>query len=102
MKIRRGDKVKIIAGKDRGKEGMVERVYRKQSKVLIPQINVFKKHVKKSEEFPQGGVVELPRPLDVSKVMVICPKCKKPTRVGFLLERGKKFRLCKKCQNKIL
>jgi LSU ribosomal protein L24P len=50
---------------------------------------------------PQGGIIDVPRPLDVSKVMLICPKCKKPTRVGFLVDGKKKFRLCKKCQSKI-
>jgi len=101
MKIRKGDKVKVIYGKDKGKEGMVERVYRKQNKVLIFGVNLYKKHVKKSEQFPNGGIIEVPRPLDVSKVMLICPKCKKPTRVGFKKEDKKKFRFCKKCKSKI-
>ena len=99
MKIRKGDKVKIIYGKDKGREGVVEKVYRKSKKVLIPGINMYKKHIKKSEEFPQGGVIELPRPIDVSKIMLVCPKCKKPTRVGYKLQDNKKFRFCKKCQS---
>lgn len=101
MKIRKGDKVKVIYGKDRGREGIVEKVYRKAMKVLIPGINLYKKHVKKSEQFPQGGVVEIPRPIHVSKVMLICPNCKNPTRVGYKLVEGKKFRICKKCKNTI-
>ncbi len=99
LKIRKGDKVKIIYGKDKGKEGVVEKVYPKSGKLLIPGINLYKKHVKKSEQFPQGGVVEIPRPIDVSKVMLICPKCKKPTRVGYKLTGDKKFRICKKCKS---
>ncbi len=97
MKIKKGDKVKVIYGKDRGRTGTVERVYKKRMMVLIPGINIYKKHVKKSEEFPQGGVVEVPRPINVSKVMLICPLCKKPTRVGYQIKDGKKYRVCKSC-----
>ena len=101
MKIRKGDLVKVIYGKDKGREGKVEKVYPKQNKVKISGINVYKKHVKKSEQLPQGGIVELPRPLNVSKVMLICPVCKKPTRVGYKKEGKRKFRYCKKCDSKI-
>jgi len=101
MKIKKGDKVKVIYGKDKGKEGVVEKVYKKTNKVLIPGVNLYKKHIKKNEKMPQGGIIDIPRPLDVSKVMLICPKCKKPTRVGFFKEGKKKFRICKKCESKI-
>ena len=101
MKIKKGDKVKVIYGKDKGREGKVEKVYRESRKVLIAGINVFKRHVKKNEKMPQGGIVEIPRSLDVSKVMLICPKCDQPTRVGFVIEKSKKTRICKKCQSKI-
>jgi len=101
MKIKKGDKVKVIYGKDKGREGVVEKVYRKANKILILGINLYKRHIKKSEKMPQGGIIDVPRPLAVSKVMLICPKCKKETRVGFLLENGKKFRICKKCKSKI-
>lgn len=99
MKIRKGDKVKIIAGKDKNRQGKVEKVYRKQNKVLILGINIYKKHIKKSEKFPQGGVVEIPRPIDVSRVMLICSHCDKTTRVEFVVEKNKKKRRCKKCQS---
>ena len=101
MKIKKGDKVKVIYGKDKGKEGVVEKVYRKAKKILVPGINLYKRHIKKNEKMPQGGIIDIPRPFDISKVMLICPKCKKPTRVGFLIEEKKKFRICKKCQSKI-
>lgn len=100
MKIKKGDKVKITGGKDRGREGKVERVYPKQNKVLVSGVNIYKKHIKKSNQAPQGGVVEVPRPLDVAKVALICPKCSKVTRVGYLGEKGKKLRVCKKCKSK--
>lgn len=101
MKIKKGDKVKVIAGKDKGREGVVERVYSKQNKLLIPKVNIYKKHIKKTESAPQGGVVDVPRPLDVAKVALICPRCGKLTRVGYKIEGKKKFRICRKCKNKI-
>jgi large subunit ribosomal protein L24 len=99
MKVRKGDKVKIIAGKDKGKEGVIERVYVKQSVVVIPGMNMFKKHVKKSEQMPQGGLVDIPRPLNSAKVMLICPKCHKATRVQYKIEKDHKKRMCKQCKS---
>lgn len=101
MKIKKKDKVKIIYGKDKGREGTVEKVYSKSNKILILGINIYKKHIKKNEKMPKGGTVELPRPLDVSKVMLICPKCTKTTRVSYKIEKERKFRVCKKCQSRI-
>ena len=99
MKILKGDKIKVVYGKDKGREGKVERVYKKQNKVLIEGINIYKKHVKKSEQSPKGGIVEIPRAMDVSKIIVICPKCSKPTRIEIKREKGKKQRVCKKCKS---
>jgi len=101
MKIKKDDTVVVIAGKDKGQQGKVERVYKKSGKVLIPQINMYKKHMKKTEQMPQGGIVDIPRPLEVSNVMLVCPKCKKPARVGLEVVDGKKFRVCKKCNKRI-
>jgi large subunit ribosomal protein L24 len=101
MKIRKGDKVKVIAGKDKGRDGVVDRVYTKTDQVLISNINMYKKHVKKNDQMPQGGVVDLPRPLDAAKVMLLCPKCNNMTRVGYEVVKGKKQRVCKKCSSKI-
>lgn len=101
MKIKKGDKVKVIYGKDKGREGLVSKVYIKKNQILILGVNIYKKHVKKNEQMPQGGRVDIPRPLAVSKVMLICSKCLKLTRVGYKLEKGKKYRVCKKCDSKI-
>lgn len=101
MKIRKGDKVKIIAGKDKDREGVVERVYRTSGKIVIPGVNIYKKHIKKSEKTPQGGVVEVPRAMDVAKVMLICPKCGKTVRVAYEIVKTKKFRICVKCKSRI-
>lgn len=99
MKIKKGDKVKIVAGKDHGREGVVEKVYVKQNTVLVPGLNLYKKHIRKNEKMPQGGVVEIPRALGAGKVMLVCPKCKKVTRVGYAVENGKKTRICRKCKS---
>lgn len=99
MKILKGDKVKIIVGKNKGKLGKIEKVYKKQNKALILGVNIYKKHIKKSEKVPQGGVVEVPRPIDVSKVMLVCPKCGKTTRISYTLEKNQKHRTCKKCKS---
>ena len=101
MKLRKGDKVKVLTGKDKGRDGQIERVYQKAETVLITNINMYKKHIKKSEKMPQGGVVEIPRPIKYSKVMLVCPKCSKPTRAQYQIKNGKKTRICKNCKNKI-
>lgn len=99
MRIIKGDKVKIISGKNKGKEGVVEKVYKRQNTLLIPGINLYKKHIRKNEKMPQGGVVEIPRPLATNKAMLVCPKCKSTTRVGYEVEKNKKTRICKKCKS---
>ena len=102
MKFKKKDKVKIIAGKDKGKTGVIDRVYLKQDKVLITGINIYKKHVQKNEQMPKGGVVELPRPITTSNIMFVCPKCNKNSKLGYKVEKsGKKFRICKKCNSKV-
>ena len=99
MKIKKNDKVTIQTGKDRGKQGLVEKVYPKQNTILVTGVNLYKKHVRKSEEMPKGGIVEVPRPLDISKVGLVCPKCKKTVRVGYQVDGGKKQRICRKCKS---
>lgn len=101
MKIKKGDKIRVITGKDKGREGTVERIYEKSNKALIQGINLYKRHLKKSDQAKQGGIVDVPRPIDLAKVSLICPKCKKLTRIGYKLEKNKKFRICKKCESKI-
>lgn len=101
MKFKKGDTVRIIAGKDKGRDAKIERTYPKQSTVLLTGANIYKKHVRKSDQLPQGGVVELPRPVPVAKVALICKKCKKPARLGYKKESDKKIRICKRCSEKI-
>jgi len=99
MKIKKGDKIKIITGKDKGREGIVEKTNLKNNTVLVQGANIYKKHIKKNEKMPQGGVVEVARPLDVCKVMLLCPICKKSTRLAYKVEKNKKVRVCKKCKS---
>ena len=101
MKIKKGDKIKITVGKDKGKGGVVEKIYKNSNKVLVTGMNLYKRHVKKNEKMPQGGIVEIPRAIDISKLSLVCPKCSKIARVGYLVEKNKKFRICKKCDSKI-
>ena len=97
MKIKKGDKVKIILGKDRGREGQIEKVFPEKRKVLVAGLNIYKKHVRPKREGEKGGVVEISRPLDVAKVALICPKCGQPTRVGYQRTGEEKSRICRKC-----
>lgn len=101
MKIKKGDKIKMMIGKDKGKTGVVEKVYSKSNKALVTGLNLYKRHVKKNEQMPQGGIVEIPRAIDVSKLNLVCPKCGKVARVGFVIEKNKKMRICNKCKSKI-
>jgi len=98
MKLKKGDEVIIIAGKDKGRKGKIEKIFPAERKVLIPGINTVKKHVKPKKEGEKGGIVEVAKPIDISKVALICPKCGKLTRVGYLIVENNKERICKKCK----
>ena len=97
MKIKKGDLVRVMTGKDGGKEGKVERVYLVDRRVLIPGINQYKKHQKPQGEKRPGEIVTISRPILVANVALICPKCKQPTRVGYRYLESKKMRVCRKC-----
>jgi large subunit ribosomal protein L24 len=102
LKFKKGDTIKVTIGKDKGKEGKIEKIMPKTGKVVVPTINVYKKHVKANLTADgKGGIYELPRPMDVAKVALICPNCKKVTRVGFKIIKDKKERICRKCKKQI-
>jgi large subunit ribosomal protein L24 len=101
MKIKKGDTVLVISGKWRGKTGKVLRAFPRELKVLVEGVNIVKKHQKPKRAGEKGQIVEIPKPIPVSKVKLICPSCKKATRVGYKIEGDKKFRVCKKCGAKI-
>ena len=101
MKIKKGDSVLIIAGKDKGRTGKITKALPKESKVLVEGINLKKKHVRPRKDGEKGQVVEIPAMMDVSNVKVVCPKCGKATRVGYTIEKDIKKRICKKCKQEI-
>jgi len=101
MKIKKNDTVKMLSGKDKSKTGKVLNVVPSDLKVVVEGLNIVKKHVKPRREGEKGQRVEVPRRVDISKVMLICPKCSKATRVAIKMEGGKKLRVCKKCKGEI-
>lgn len=98
MKLRKGDTVLIIAGKDRGKTGTIEAIVPGLNRVVISGANAYKKHVKPSAKNPQGGVITAHRSMHASNVMVIESETKKPTRIGYRLQDGEKIRIARLTQ----
>ena len=97
MKIKKDDKVVVLSGKDKGKQGKVLIADPKGAKVVVEGVNVATKHQKPRKQGEEGGIIKVETPIYACKVMVICPKCGKPTRVAHKLDAGKKVRVCKKC-----
>ncbi|MFA9556490.1 50S ribosomal protein L24 [Evansella sp. AB-rgal1] len=96
LHVKKGDTVKVISGKDKGKEGKILEAYPSQSRVLVEGVNLIHKHAKPSQANPQGGIVNQEAPIHVSNVMPIDPKTSEPTRIGYKVENGKKVRIAKK------
>ncbi len=97
MKLRQGDKVVVVSGKDRGKESRIERVYPSSNKVLVEGVNTAKKHQKTNPQQPNsGGILDRDMPIDASNVMIVCSKCG-PTRIGAKIDAKGKHRVCAKC-----
>ena len=98
LNVKKGDRVKVIAGKDKGKEGEILRALPKKGRVVVEKVNIVKKAIRPTQANPQGGISSIEAPLNVSNVMLVCPSCKEATRVGHRFdESGKKHRVCKKC-----
>jgi large subunit ribosomal protein L24 len=99
MKIRKGDRVQVLAGKDRGKTGTITFAYPAKGKVVVDGLNVAKKHQKATGATMQGGIIDKEMPMPVSNVAIICSSCGKPTRIGYRFEPdGTKVRICRKCE----
>lgn len=96
MHVKKGDKVKVITGKDKGKTGIVLAVFPKKNRVIVEGVNIVKKHAKPSQDNPQGGILDIEAPIHASNVMPLDPKTGEPTRVGYKIENGKKVRYAKK------
>lgn len=101
MKIKKGDQVKIISGKDKGKSGKVIKTMPGNHLAVVEGLNLVKKHIRPRRAGEKGQTVEVPRPFHISKIMIICPQCGKPVRVGHAVGDNKKYRICKKCKNEI-
>ena len=101
MFIKKGDTVKVLSGNDKGKTGEVLEVIPKSQRIIVKGVNVRKKHVKPRKQGEEGGIIPVECPIHSSKVNLVCPKCGKVTRVGYVMDKDKKIRICKKCKEKI-
>ena len=103
LKVRKGDEVMVITGKDRGKRGTVQEVHVDDAAVVVAGVNIRKRHTKANPQRNiKGGIIEQPAPLAIGKVMLVCPHCGKPTRVGHRDDEGTKERYCKSCDQAIV
>ena len=97
MKLRKGDRVKVLTGKDKGKDGEIMRVIPSAGRVIVDGVNVAKKHQRQTRATMQAGIIDKDMPVDASNVAIMCDKCG-PTRIGYRFDdNGKKIRICKKC-----
>tara|TARA_Y100000588_G_C13825562_1_gene741277 strand:- start:175 stop:489 length:315 start_codon:yes stop_codon:yes gene_type:complete len=97
MKIRKGDKVRVLAGKDRGKEGNVSRAMPAENKVIVDGVNIAKRHQKPTNATMQGGIIDKAMPVEASNVAVLSPSDGRPTRIGYRYnDAGEKVRICKR------
>lgn len=108
MKIKKGDQVLVISGKDRGRKGKVNKIFPKEGKIIVEGINIIKKHIRPKTTRAKGQVITKFAPIDVSNVKLICSKCGQATRVGYKIIPNvkaqiprSKIRICKKCQSEI-
>jgi len=100
LRIHKGDTVEVIAGNDKGARGRILRAYPKVRRIVVESVNIRKKHQQQRQNASgqtQAGIVQFEAQVDVSNVMLVCPKCDKPTRVGIRRDEGGKVRVCKKC-----
>ena len=101
LRIKKNDTVIIKQGKERGKKGKVLKVFSKDERVIVEGLNLVKKHVRKRRQQDQAGIIELEAPINISNVMIYCPRCKKGVRIGIKEEKGSKKRICKSCKQEI-
>ena len=101
MKLKKNDEVIVVIGKDKGKKGKIERGILKENKVLIPGVNLYKRHFKSKLQNKPSEIIEITKPMPVSNVAMICPNCHKETRIGYKIDNKEKIRICKKCNKKV-
>ena len=100
FKFKKGDEIIITSGRDKGKKSKIDKVLASENKIIASGINVYKRHKKVSQN-KAAGIYEITRPIDVAKIAIICPKCSKPTKIGFKIDGKTKQRVCKKCKGSI-
>lgn len=98
MKIKKGDTVLIMQGKDKGKTGKVVKSLPRENHIVVEGVNLLVRHLKARRQREKGEKTKLPAPIDASNAMIVCSQCNRPTRVGFSMQGTKKFRMCKKCK----
>jgi len=101
MKIKKNDNIIVIAGKDRGRKAKVLRVLPKQNKAVAEGLNIVKKHKKPRKQGEKGQIIEIPAPIHISNLKLICGKCGKTVRIGYKITEQGKYRICKKCKAEI-
>ncbi|MGC8657878.1 MAG: 50S ribosomal protein L24 [Desulfomonilaceae bacterium] len=100
--IKKEDRVRVLSGKNAGREGKVLRVFTEKDSALVERINMVKRHTKPGAQgAQQGGIIEKEAPIKLCKLMLICPKCSKPTRTGIRLVDGKRSRFCRRCHEQL-
>jgi len=97
MKYKKGDQVKVVAGKDKGKTGKILKILTGEDKVLVEGVNQYKRHVKARTQNQKSEIITITKPLPVANVAFVCPKCKKTARVGYAIQGKEKMRMCKQC-----
>ena len=101
MRIKKGDNVQVLSGNDKGKTGEVLEINPKTDKIIVKGVNVRKKHVKARKQGEESGIIAIECAIPSSKVNVVCSKCGKATRIGYVMEKDEKVRVCKKCGAKL-
>lgn len=101
MKIKKGDTVCVLSGNDKGKKGEVLEIIPKTEKVIVKGVNIRKRHIKPKKQGEEGGIIPVECAIHASKLSVVCPKCGKPSRIGYVIEKDEKVRVCKKCGAKL-
>lgn len=101
MKIKKSDNIIVICGKDKGKMAPVQKVMPKENKLIVTGVNIAKHHLKPSRKNAHGGILDMPAPIHVSNVALICPHCSKPVRIAYKITGKNKERICRKCQGNL-
>lgn len=101
MKLKRGDEVLVSRGKDKGKKGKIEKVMTRENMVLIPGVNLYKRHYKSRMQNKPSEIIEITKPLHAENVTFLCPNCHKESRIGYKVDNKEKVRICKKCNKKV-